>query len=137
MEKEVEKIETVEQLEDALLGHIGTSQYYYHPYRRQAVRTDGTRDYTLKGNCMWIWDVIITEVYDKLRQNRVLDIFYLTVEVDEEAKCYMKLLDYQDNLIWDKNLEFVTHPVGSMTTYVGWNGPDQDFALIWCLPSEN
>jgi hypothetical protein len=108
----------------------GTNQYY-HRHNKSAVYTDGVKEFLLKAECQWLYDIIESEVYIKTKC-LCPEIYYLNViSMDDEVDLILKT--YQDDEIWSRHIEFSDLPQGNITLDVGWDGERQ----ITCLSSEN
>lgn len=121
-------------LKSELKGFYGTETYRYTLVRK-SLYTDGMKhflDNAGNNGAYWLYDIIQTEVFDTLKKKDVPDTYYLKVKVvDSEAD--IELIDYRDNPLFKRHIEFTDLPEGEIDFHVGWDGEH----LITCVPSEN
>ena len=121
---------TLNAIKEKLHAFYGT-EHYYKGIVPNCLYTDGFKAYMEMAACFWLFDIIQTECFDVIRKLRP-DTHYFTIEVNKE-KAHLHLKDYQDNLLWERKIDFTTHPEGNISFPFGFDG---EIGVI-CLHSEN
>lgn len=114
-----------------LACHIGSETFTRHGFVATSVATEGAIDYFTQAECFWLWDIIATECHNIIRA-MVPEVHYFTIKA-KDAEADLKLVDWEDNVLWERHIDFTTHPDGEMELHFGWDG----YRTTVCLPSEN
>lgn len=124
-------MESLNAIKHKLRYHIGSEQIF-HQLIRNCCYTEGMKDYFTLAQCWWLYDIIQTEIHD-IVSKRDPDTYYIKFKVDKEKKAIIKMVDWKKNVLFEREIEWTTHPEGKMEFHIGFDG----FRSIVCLPSEN
>ena len=116
-----------------LAGFYGTSQFYRR-FNPNSVYTDGIKHLLSEADAQWLYDIIETTVFLKLKSHNIPDNYYLQISVKKDSdKMDMKLVDYKGNVLWKRHIDYTDFPYGDIELVCGWDG----IRLTTCLHSEN
>jgi len=113
------------------------SQFYgggqlYRGMIKRSLYSEGVKHLLEEAKAYWMYDIIQTEVFDKLRKQNQLDTFYFKMKA-EKGKAVLSLVNYKNELLWSKEIGFTTFPDGEIELVCGWDGSQ----MITCLHNEN
>lgn len=99
-----------QELENGLTNFYGTENYYSHPLASRMLCTDGVRFFAENagGGAHWWLDIVATEVFPLLQ----VEPFIVTSLVAQDNKAYLFATDGNDNVIWERKIDFTDCPDG-------------------------
>lgn len=107
------------------------SEGLFHGLLKTCCYTDGFKLYMELAKSYWLYDIVQTEFFNVIKLKKP-DIYYLRVNV-EALECTITLEDYKEDILYQRNVNFSTHPDGQIDFHFGWDGERG----IICLPNEN
>lgn len=119
-------MENGQLLEQDLNQFTGTDQWYRHGLVPKMLYTDGVRYFAENagGGAYWFLDIVATELFQL--QSKV-GFVVITADV-AESKAQLYADDGNDNVIWQREIEYTDMPTGKWKFYLTDN--------VLLLPSE-
>lgn len=124
-------MKTLNAIKADLRQHFGSETLTRHWFVKNATFSEGAIDYFQQAECFWLQDIIATECHNVVRALEP-DVHYFEIE-SKDAEAHLYLKNYKGELLWDRHIDFTSHPEGKMELIIGWDGEK----TITCLPSEN